>query len=502
MKTTSKNTKRLVVIGAGVGGLFGALKPAFCGINVSIFEKASHVGGKIYSVTKNGKNIDMGPTVLTMKHIFENAFAETGLDFCETVPLIQSDLIARHIWEDKACLDLFQDKEKSTEAIRVFAGTREAEAFVTFCKYAKTIYDNAQRTFLSSFSPRLKDMATVSGIFGLACFFRIDPFRSMHKALKSIFKDPRLIQLFSRYATYYGASPYSAPATLNLIAHAESEGVWLPVNGMSSLAAGTAAAIRRFGGEISTGTGVKEIVIEKQKVKGVILDDERFIPADIILYNGDVEAIASGAMGEQVVNNFKKFASNSRSLSALITVFVGQAEGIALSSHNVIFPEKDYSLEFSDIFQQNRLPSYPAVYIRAQDRDLAVNDCNEERFFLIINAPPLTDGNQLTNSEITQCMETAETMLRKTGINLVKKSEEALMTPTDFAKRFPHSKGAIYGAVAHSPWAPLRRCGVRSPIQGLYLAGGSVHPGAGVPTAALSGCMAAKAILQDLNIKG
>lgn len=495
-------TPKIVVVGSGMGGLTAALEAAAAGADVSLFEKNAHFGGKIFAADINGKKIDMGPTVLTMRWVFDLIFKDVGLDFSSHAALIPAEVIARHAWADGTSLDLYCDQERSRAAVAAFSSSKEADGFVAFSQYAKRIYEHAYRTFMIADGPRLRDMAAVSGPKGLLAALRIDPFRTMTRALHSFFKDERLIQLFARYATYYGASPYRAPATLHLIAEVERQGVWLPKNGMTSLADAMVRAAEAFGAILHPNTGVLRIQLKNGRVSGVVLEDETFVPADAVIFNGDAAAIAAGGLGDGVLPAVRKRKPSDRSLSALVTGFVARTEGFPLSAHNVFFPDRAYRLEFEEIFKQRKLPSHPAVYIRAQDRDGGTTPVDEERIFTIINAPPFGDkGDRPSHTEIDRCIEAQATLFDRIGLKVTDRSETTRMTPMDFAERFPHTGGAIYGPLTHSPFAALRRESARTKLKGLYLAGGTIHPGAGVPMAALSGRQAARAVLSDLGLK-
>jgi 1-hydroxycarotenoid 3,4-desaturase len=501
MSRTSSAVPKVVIVGGGMGGLTAALECAAHGADVSLFEKNDRIGGKIFAADIDGRRIDMGPTVLTMRWVFDTIFRDVNFDFEEHVRLAPAEVIARHAWEDGSKLDIFADDERTMEAVAGFSSPNEADRYLDFTKYAKRVYTHAFQTFMASESPRMKDMAAAAGPSGLLSMFRIDPFRTMHRALLSFFKDKRLIQLFARYATYYGASPYAAPATLHLIAHVEKQGVWLPRDGMCSLADAVKKAAQSLGATFHLHSGVRRICTEGGRVKGVFLDNDEFVPAEAVVFNGDAAALAAGGLGDDVRHAVRKTSPKYRSLSALVTAFVGRAEGFALSSHNVFFPSGDYRKEFDDIFRKRRLPSEPAVYMRAQDRDAGNSPSGDERFFTIINAPALVDtGGAPSSVEIERCIEAQEKLFLRAGLKIVRRSETRRMSPLEFAGLFPHTGGAIYGPLTHGPFAALKREGCRTKIPGLYLAGGSVHPGAGVPMAALSGRQAARAVLLDSGL--
>jgi 1-hydroxycarotenoid 3,4-desaturase len=231
---------RAVVIGGGVGGLACAIDLARRGVAVTVLERAATIGGKMRQIGVAGQSIDAGPTVLTMRWVFEGLFADAGSRLHERVTLRPLHTLARHAWQDGSRLDLFADVERSAAAIAEFAGAAEARGYREFCRHTAAIYEQVSRPFIGSARPTLPGLVASLGLRGMRNIFTIDFHRSMWKALGDWFKDPRLRQLFARYATYYGSDPFTAPATLNLIAHVEQQGVWVVEGGMFALARGRA----------------------------------------------------------------------------------------------------------------------------------------------------------------------------------------------------------------------------------------------------------------------
>lgn len=481
-----------------MGGLVSAVELARRGMDVVVLERAARVGGKMRQITVDGRGIDAGPTVMTMRWVLDEIWSAAGGSLDRDLTLQRADLLARHAWGPEQKLDLFAEIERSADAIAAFAGRAEADGYRKFCKYAQDIYDTVKKPFLLSERPSLASAMTAFGTLGLQGVMRIDGHRTLWNALREFFKDPRLLQLFGRYATYCGSSPYLAPASLNVIAHVERDGVYLVEGGMYRVAEALVRLAERLGVTIRCGEHVDSIVVSSGRASGVRLSSSEVLHADVVVCNGDPAAIAQGYFGDSAKRAVP--APAPRSLSAMTWTFVADPKGnYPLVRHNVFF-SKDYAREFSELFDDRVLPSEPTVYVCAQDRDDQGNaPSGPERFLCLVNAPATGDRNTPTLSEIERCETATFSLLRRAGLDFPHfTAPPVVTTPIEFERMFPATGGALYGPVSHGMTSPFYRATSRTKMPGLYLAGGAAHPGAGVPMAALSGRLCAKAVEEDL----
>ncbi len=490
--------ERVAVIGAGMAGLACAITLAGRGIPVVLIEKENAPGGKMRRVSAAGAELDGGPTVFTMRWVFEALFADAGASFRDRVGLKEASVLARHAWKGSARLDLFADRQASADAIGAFAGRREAEGYLRFCRDAGRVHDALKDTFMAAQRPGPVDLALRIAKNDPAGLLRLKPFSTLWSALGSYFKDPRLRQLFARYATYVGSSPFSAPATLMLIAHVEQEGVWLVDGGMHELALAMEKLAISLGVEIRRGEAT-EAIAHRAGGFEIRLADETTFRAKKIIHCGDVSALA--AMAGSLATRLKPVRPRDRSLSAIVWAMRGKANGFPLARHTVFFSD-DYREEFDAILGRGEVPRAPTVYVCAQDRDDAggLAPGHDERLYLLINAPANGDMKTLSASEIGQCLNDTQKQLRDCGLSLEPEGPVNVTAPANWNRLFPGSGGAIYGRASHGWMASFARPGARTAVPGLYLAGGSVHPGAGVPMAALSGQLAAQALMADLRL--
>ena len=505
---------RVVVVGAGVGGLVSALLLACRGLDVTLVEAAATPGGKMRQQQVDGAAIDGGPTVFTMRWVFEQILAEAGADLSALPPLQPLQVLARHAWRGHGpTLDLHADAAASAAAIGEFSGAAEARRFTAFCAEARKVYDELEGPYIRSSRPSLLSMATDLGPSGLGALAGLGPFASLWGLLSRRFTDPRLQQLFGRYATYCGGSPWLAPATLMLVAQVEMDGVWAVEGGMHAVARSLAALASARGVKLRYGTRVQRIAIAGGRTSGLVLEGGETLPADSVVFNGDPSALAHGLLGDAVQGAVRGTAHKDRSLSALTWAMHVRTEGFALVRHNVFFDD-DYAAEFDDIFRARRLPRRGTVYVCAQDRfddgslpgavtspaTGAARGDGRERLLCLVNAPADGDRRPFDTIETDPCETQLLSLLRQCGLTLHTTPQQVqLTTPQGFEQLFPASGGALYGPATHGWLALFKRPGAATALPGLFLAGGGVHPGPGVPMAAMSGRLAAATLMAHLD---
>lgn len=487
----------VIVIGAGVGGLSAAALLSAQGMRVTLLEAASGPGGKMRQLRCGDAQVDGGPTVFTMRPVFEAIFDACGARLDDAVRLRPATVLARHAWGDDR-LDLFADRAQSEAAIGAFAGAAAARGYAGFCREAERLYTALEQPFIWAEQPSQVGLAWAMLRANAADLFSRRPFQSMWRALGDYFADPRLRQLFGRYATYCGADPWQAPATLMLIAHVEASGVWLIDGGMVALARALAGLAERHGAVLRYDAPVREIVVDGQGVAGVVLASGERLSARRIVCNADPAALAAGRFGPGVTQAAPAMPAPLRSLSAMVWTTHSTTAGFPLAHHNVFF-SGDYAAEFRAL-GAGQVPAEPTIYICAADRasDGGAAPEGPERLQILVNAPARGDARALSPWEIEQCQARMIACLARSGLNLDLPPEATVLTtPEGFETLFPSTGGALYGRASHGSAAAFRRPGARTPIPGLYLAGGATHPGPGVPMAALSGRLACATLLAD-----
>ncbi|MDG1375838.1 MAG: phytoene desaturase family protein [Yoonia sp.] len=477
----------IVVIGAGIGGLACALRLSGTGARVTVLERHGAAGGKMRSVQSSAGPIDAGPTVLTMKHVFDTLFASVGARLDDHITMTREAMLARHFWTDGTMLDLMHDRDQSAANIHKAFGATSASDFSRFADKAARLFNAFEDPVMQSATPTVGQM-TAKVLGNPRLIPAMAPHKSLARSLRQQFSDPRIAQLFARYATYVGGIPALSPALLSLIAHAESNGVWHVKGGMHQLARAIETRAASLGATFHYNAHVDRIETANGSATAVYYAGTR-ISCDAVVFNGDPNAIADDKLGAEVTTAVPP--QHPRSLSAYVATFAATPNGLPLAAHNVLFADNP-ATEYAPL-ARGKMQTDPTLYICAQDRFGYQAPQGAERFEIILNAPP----NDTTETQ--RCITLITRRLHSFGLNF-SPAITTLTTPRDFGQMFPASHGSLYGRSPHGMMAAFKRPTARTKIKGLYLVGGGVHPGAGVPMAALSGQHAVAAIMQDLHL--
>lgn len=487
-----------MIIGAGIGGLASALRLAHAGAQVTVLERHTAPGGKMRTMASAAGPVDAGPTVLTMKPVFEQLFADVGARLEDHVTLVRESLLARHFWRDGTRLDLMADHGASVENVGTAFGPRAAQQFERFCARAQQLFEGFDAPMMQTAAPSLTSLT--SAVLRRPALIRaMAPHQTLSQMLASSFSEPKLAQLFARYATYVGGLPQTSPAILALIWEAERRGVWHVQGGMHRLAQAVAKLAAQKGAVVRYNTHVQRIELSDGAACAVHTAAGR-MPVDAVLFNGDPRALAKGHLGPDMATALSAQATEPRSLSAQVQAFAAQVPAdFPLAAHNVFFADNPRG-EYTPL-GKGALQSDPTLYICAQDRFGGVQPEGQERFEIILNAPPAPDHAPHPPQENDQCQTLIFNRLAAFGLTFNPAPDTRTLTgPRGFDALFPGSNGSLYGRSPAGMMAAFQRPTTRTAVPGLYLVGGGVHPGAGVPMATLCAAHVAAAMISDLNL--
>lgn len=488
--------KSSIIIGGGIGGLSTAIRLQNAGHRVIILEKNALIGGKMYQIEDAGFRFDTGPSVITMRHVFEDLFASVGRNLADYLTLLAVEPMTRYFYPDGFVLDASSDISKMARQIDSI-DEHDVEGYLAYLAYAARIHRITGNTFIYSHPPKITDMLKKSPLE----MMKSDPFRTMNGAIKSFVQSDKLRQLLGRFATYVGGSPYLAPATLNVIAHVElTGGVWYPQGGIYQIAKAMEKLALEMGVEIYTEQGVEKILVEKGQVSGVLLDNDTEIEARIVVSNVDVAMTYQKLLSSDNVSQARidKMSSYEPSCSGFVLLLGVEGQHEALAHHNIFFSE-NYPAEFKAIFEDGLPANAPTIYVAITsktDSNHAPEGC--ENWFVLVNAPSVSecyDWEQNKQDYRNLILD----MLAEKGFDIRDKIRtETMLTPDDLEDMSGAWRGALYGPSANDRFAVFLRPHNRSKdVKGLYFAGGTTHPGGGVPMVTLSGKVAAEMVLED-----
>jgi phytoene desaturase len=489
----------IVVIGAGLGGLAVAISLASKGYSVTILEKNEKAGGKLDEAFLGEFRFDIGPSLLTMKFVLEDLFHMQGKKLENYLTISPIDPICQYFYPSGLRLNAYANIQQMIDELPESLKT-EAQSIQKYLAYSKNIYDLTADLFLFDSIQNFKHLLNPKAWKTLLNLKSIDPFRTVHKANQSFFQSAELIQLFDRYATYNGSDPFQAPATLNIIPHVEyTLGSWYVKGGMYRLGEALVKLALESGVTTHYNTPVQEICIENGGVSGIKLGSAEVIKTSVVVSNADVVYTHSNLI-KGYPSLSKKWEQKEPSCSGLVFLWAMNQSYPELSHHNIFFSE-DYQKEFKQIFQEKKAPVDPTIYLSITSKsDPDHAPIGKENWFILVNMPWLEDGEENSEAEINLIRQAILARLKQAGFANIQEQiiQEKILSPSYLRSRTFSNKGSIYGLSSnHRNAAFYRQDNKSRQIKGLYFAGGSAHPGGGIPLVILSGMNAARHIEKD-----
>lgn len=487
--------KPVIIIGAGIGGLSAAIHLAAAGRRVVVYEKNAAVGGKMAEVRQDGFRWDTGPSVITMRHVFEALFATAGRRLEDYLTLVAVEPLTRYFYPDGVQLDVTRSWPQMAAQIERL-NPRDVEGYLRYLAYAARLHRITGPIFIYDQPPRLRSFAKVTPVDML----RVDPLRTMDQAIRAFVRSPHLRQLLGRFATYVGASPFRAPATLNVIAHVElTGGVWYPLGGIYAIARALERLALELGVEIYTGCAVEEILVRSDQVQGVRLGSGETALCSAVIANVDVATVHEHLLRHPIcVSTLRRLSRQETSCSGFIMLLGVEGTDTRLAHHNIFF-SRDYATEFEDIFVRGIPPRDQTIYVAITSRtdaDDAPPGC--ENWFVLVNAPALSSQFDWAQGRAGY-RDLVLQRLADFGFDIRARIRiERMLTPVEIERMTGARRGALYGSSSNNRFAAFLRPHNRAAgIRGLYFAGGTTHPGGGVPMVTLSGRVAAALLMND-----
>jgi phytoene desaturase len=476
----------VAVIGGGVGGLCAAIRLRAVGHKVDVFERNDVMGGKLAVRERDGFTFDIGPSLLTLPNQFDEVLRLTGTTLAEQVELVRLDPQFRYHWPDGSMLDIPNDPAAAVRAVEAFS-PGSGEAWGLFMERSQRIWSVSERTFFAG--PMSSPLALLRRMRTPRDLAAIDAMRTLAKAAADSFTDPRLRQWACRYATYSGSSPFQAPATLGCIPAIEQRhGAWYVMGGLGRLRDALVWACESFGIGMHTSTEVTAVTASADRVTGIRTADGSTHGASVVIANVDAEHLYRDLLPRPTALRRLQRATPSGSGFVVMAAVRGHTSAV---QHHSIWFSPNYAQEYADL-DAGRPAATPTIYACVSSAtDASQAPEVHENWFLLANAPADAGAIDGYAHVMLDRLAACGTDLRDRIVFT------ETMSPADIASRYRAAHGSIYGTSSNGRRAAFARPANRGPVKGLYLVGGTSHPGGGLPLVAMSARIVADMIGAD-----
>jgi phytoene desaturase len=485
---------RVIVIGAGAGGMAAAARLSVKGHDVTILEQGATYGGKLARFARDGFVFDTGPSLFTLPAVYRDLFLKTGAALEDSVDIQPLDTAFGYRFADGSTLDLpGTDPGRIARAMGDQLGGSAADDWRALMARAAEVWRITRQPFIQSPLEGAGTLVRLALTTNPRAIRAVAPFSTLRRLGRQQLRDPRQVMVLDRYATYQGSDPRRAPAALMTVPYVEQAfGAWHLGGGVATLADALADRCRDRGVEIRLGVDVQRVTTTSTGVSGVETAHGEWMPADIVVANGDAEHLYADmiddARGRKPLRNLQRATP---SLSGFVLMLAVRGRTPGLRHHNVWFPE-DYDAEFDAVFG-DRPVADPTIYVCAPDDPLMRPDDEHESWFVLVNAPRngAVDWDAIREEYADHILE----VMARRGFDVRDRILwREIRTPADLERRVRTPGGSIYGTSSNGMRAAFLRPANISPVPGLYLVGGSSHPGGGLPLVGISAEIVANAI--------
>ncbi len=445
--------KKSIVIGAGVAGLAVAIRLANKGFKVSVFEKNDTYGGKLGSFTSQGFRFDTGPSLFTMPEYFESLFSESGYKFSDFVDYKKLDSSCKYFFEDDSEFTFYKNKEKlSDELVKVFENDKAN--VLNYLDDARNLYEKSGALFIENSLHKLNTFISYKAVNSLPYLLSIENSKPLHFKNKKYFSSSKLIQLFDRYATYNGSSPYKTPGMMSMIPHLEQNiGTFFPKGGMRSLVDALYHLALKLNVSFHFNQEVNKLQVKNNEIDSVLIGD-KFYKADVVISNMDVALTYKTLLDD--LKTFNKEIKKERTSSGVVFYWGIKRSFKQLDLHNIFF-SKDYKLEFDQIFTENKIPNDPTIYVNITAKhDKSDAPLNMENWFVMVNVPSKFNYSDSDIEDLKSKVILSLSEKLKVDINDLIVTED-ILHPKKIANNTNAYMGALYGTASNSVMSAFNR---------------------------------------------
>jgi phytoene desaturase len=486
---------KVIVIGAGMGGMTAAARLAAKGHDVLVLEASDQAGGKCRSETIDGFTFDTGPSLLTLPATYRDFFLKTGAAM--DLPIEPVDPAFHYRFADGTSLVLPNaPTQRIVHAIGEQFSDHDGKQWRGLMQQAERMWDVSRGPFIESELGSLVSLLRRRKL--IKDLLTISPWRTLADLARRYLDDPRLRMVLHRYATYTGSDPRKCPGVLATIAFVEQNfGAWHVPGGVSRLADAVYARCLEQGVRFQFNSPVNSIVVDNDCARGVVLEDGTTLHADAVVANADAEQVYSSLLPHSATTRGarRRLRKAQPSLAGFVLLLGLQGRTPGIGHHTVLFPE-NYDDEFDAVFTRRQPVPDPAIYICAPDDRLMRPSDDTESWFVLVNAPRHDQSCNWLEIDSQAYADHIITLIeQRTGWSVRDRIVvKEVRTPADLEATVRAPGGSIYGTSSNGMLSAFKRASIRSPISHLYCVGGSAHPGGGLPLVAISGELVAEAI--------
>lgn len=495
------------IIGGGLGGLAAACTLAGRGHRVMLFETNPWLGGKAAVHTDGKFRFDMGPTILLMPFVLRRIFSEAGVKLEDALDLVRLDPQWRCFFDDGGVLDLVDHPQRMAANLAAFApGQAVDQEYAEMLRQSKLMRNTSDKYFFWKSIGSIRDTFDFKGslqISVLRDLMNMKLGRTLHATVRSVIHEPRIAQMVDHFTQYVGSAPALSPAVLMGIADMQiSEGIWYPRGGTRAVPEALEKISRTLGVDIHTDCPVARIKTDGKQVVAVVTADGKEFPVSAVISNSDVVLTHKELLPEAPAQKFEKRRRYEPACSGVVLYLGLNKRYDHLAHHDFVF-SRDPEQEFQDIYQRGIPAADPTCYLCAPaGSDASVAPGGGEALYILVHTPYLRPGQDWKKILPEYRRVIFDKLARTAGLKDLESRIvcQRALTPEDIRDRYHVWNGAIYGLASHGRFNGAFKPANRSrDVQGLYFAGGSAHPGPGMPMALMSGWIAADALDTDMS---
>lgn len=492
--------KKVLVVGAGLGGLAAAISLRAEGFEVEIHEKNERIGGKLNFREIDGFGFDLGPSIFTLPQFFRELWQRAGRRMEDYVTIEKVAPHWRNFFEDGLVLDLYEETDRMKSELAKLPGDREKlwRQFQDFLAYGREQYALCDEGY---FRKGLDNVWEMLRHYGWRMIFKMDHRHSMAESIARHFEDEHLRRIFEYFIKYVGSSALDAPGYMNLMPLIQFDyGLWYVKGGMYELARGLGRLLDELGVPVHLDSEVAEIGRRGNRVEGITLTNGQKIASDYVVCNMEVIPAYRRLLDEPAAFVDKLEQRFAPACSGIV-LHLGTDRIYDQLAHHNFFYSKNQHKHFDTVFKQGKLPDDPTIYLVAPTRtDPSKAPAGHDNIKILPHIPPIDPDNPFTHDDYVALKDRVIDKLERMGLTDLRKHTvvEDLLTPFDIERMYYSNRGAIYGVI--SDWK--RNQAFKAPKQSskyrnLFFTGGSVNPGGGMPMAVLSGQKVCDRVLRE-----